>query len=105
MDKKDKVKKSGKMDKKDKVKENAHDQNSNITPETQEESPQKRIERLNNTFLLALDGDVDFHPSALQLLIDRMKRNENVGAACGRIHPIGAGCVFAFCGQLMFDVK
>jgi len=47
--------------------------------------------RLNNTFILALDGDVDFQPSALALLIDRMKKNDNVGAACGRIHPIGQG--------------
>jgi hypothetical protein len=44
-----------------------------------------------NTFLLALDGDVDFQPSAVQLLVDRMKKNLNVGAACGRIHPIGSG--------------
>ncbi|XP_052237923.1 chitin synthase chs-2-like [Dreissena polymorpha] len=45
----------------------------------------------DHTFILALDGDVDFQPSALQLLIDRMRRNPNVGAACGRIHPIGSG--------------
>ncbi|XP_033728979.1 chitin synthase chs-2-like [Pecten maximus] len=45
----------------------------------------------NNTFLLALDGDVDFQPSAVQLLVDRMKKNPKVGAACGRIHPIGSG--------------
>ncbi|KAH3754159.1 hypothetical protein DPMN_188822, partial [Dreissena polymorpha] len=45
----------------------------------------------DNTFILALDGDVDFQPSALQLLLDRMRRNTNVGAACGRIHPIGSG--------------
>jgi len=51
----------------------------------------KRTNRLNNTFILALDGDVDFQPSALALLIDRMKKNDNVGAACGRIHPIGQG--------------
>lgn len=44
-----------------------------------------------NTFLLALDGDVDFQPSAVQLLVDRMKKNDIVGAACGRIHPIGSG--------------
>ncbi|KAL5005923.1 hypothetical protein ScPMuIL_017081 [Solemya velum] len=44
-----------------------------------------------NTFLLALDGDVDFQPSAVQLLVDRMKKNPLVGAACGRIHPIGSG--------------
>ncbi|KAK3589754.1 hypothetical protein CHS0354_021081 [Potamilus streckersoni] len=45
----------------------------------------------DNMFLLALDGDVDFQPSAVRLLVDRMKRNSNVGAACGRIHPIGSG--------------
>lgn len=44
-----------------------------------------------NTFLLALDGDVDFQPNAVQLLVDRMRKNPNVGAACGRIHPIGSG--------------
>ena len=45
----------------------------------------------DNTFILALDGDVDFYPDAVQLLVDRMKRNNHVGAACGRIHPIGSG--------------
>ncbi|XP_062614047.1 chitin synthase chs-2-like [Saccostrea cucullata] len=45
----------------------------------------------NNTFILALDGDVDFKPEAVSLLLDRMKKNPLVGAACGRIHPIGSG--------------
>ncbi|XP_062604879.1 chitin synthase chs-1-like [Saccostrea cucullata] len=45
----------------------------------------------NNTFILALDGDVDFKPDAVSLLLDRMKKNPLVGAACGRIHPIGSG--------------
>ena len=51
----------------------------------------------DNTFLLTLDGDVDFQPSAVQLLVDRMKKNDKVGAACGRIHPVGTGgcCVGA----------
>lgn len=44
-----------------------------------------------NTFLLALDGDVDFKPEALQLLVDRLKKNRKVGVVCGRIHPIGSG--------------
>jgi len=44
-----------------------------------------------NTFLLSLDGDVDFRPDAVRLLVDRMKKNKKVGAACGRIHPIGSG--------------
>jgi hypothetical protein len=40
---------------------------------------------------MALDGDVDFSPEALQLLIDRMKKNPKVGATCGRIKPGGSG--------------
>ena len=44
-----------------------------------------------NTFILTLDGDVDFKPEAARLLVDRMKKNKKVGAACGRIHPIGTG--------------
>ena len=52
----------------------------------------KKLERrARNTFLLALDGDVDFYPPAVQLLVDRMRKNPLVGAACGRIHPIGDG--------------
>ena len=47
--------------------------------------------KANNTMLLALDGDVDFEPKALALLVDLMKRNPKVGAACGRIHPVGSG--------------
>jgi len=44
-----------------------------------------------NTYLLALDGDIDFKPEAVLLLVDMMKKNDDVGAACGRIHPIGSG--------------
>ena len=51
----------------------------------------RKMIRAQNTFLLALDGDVDFQPEALRLLIDRLKLNPHVGAACGRIHPIGSG--------------
>lgn len=47
--------------------------------------------KAENTFILALDGDVDFTPKAVRLLIDRMVKNEELGAACGRIHPIGKG--------------
>ncbi|KAF8790062.1 Chitin synthase chs-2 like protein [Argiope bruennichi] len=44
-----------------------------------------------NTFILALDGDINFRPHAVQLLVDLMKKNRNLGAACGRIHPVGSG--------------
>jgi len=38
-----------------------------------------------------LDGDIDFKAESVTLLVDRMKKNKKVGAACGRIHPIGTG--------------
>ncbi|KAL5005076.1 hypothetical protein ScPMuIL_018532 [Solemya velum] len=51
----------------------------------------RTFEKSENTYILALDGDVDFRPDAVQLLLDRMKKNKKVGAVCGRIHPIGSG--------------
>ena len=51
----------------------------------------KKQNRADHTFLLALDGDVDFEPLALRLLVDLMRKDIKVGAACGRIHPIGSG--------------
>nr|AJW72838.1 chitin synthase [Danio rerio] len=45
----------------------------------------------DNTYIMALDGDTDFHPKALILLVDRLRMYDNVGAACGRIHPTGMG--------------
>ncbi|CAC5411436.1 CHS1 [Mytilus coruscus] len=53
----------------------------------------KRWSQAENTYVMALDGDVDFSPEALQLLIDRMKKNTKVGATCGRIKPGGSGPV------------
>lgn len=47
-----------------------------------------------NTFILALDGDVEFKPEAVTRLLDLMKKDPLVGAACGRIHPIGTGKFF-----------
>ena len=44
-----------------------------------------------NTYILTLDGDIDFQPPAVSLLVDLMKKNKNLGAACGRIHPVGSG--------------
>ncbi|XP_038158757.1 chitin synthase chs-2-like isoform X1 [Cyprinodon tularosa] len=52
----------------------------------------KDLEReKHNTYLLALDGDTDFQPASVMLLIDRLKMYRGVGAACGRIHPTGSG--------------
>ncbi|XP_041867372.1 chitin synthase chs-2-like [Melanotaenia boesemani] len=50
----------------------------------------------HNTYILALDGDTDFHPASVMLLIDRLKMYPRVGAACGRIHPTGSGPVVWF---------
>jgi chitin synthase len=47
-----------------------------------------------NTFILTLDGDVDFTPQCVHLLVDLMKKNRRLGAACGRIHPRGSGRFF-----------
>jgi chitin synthase len=47
--------------------------------------------RARNTFILALDGDIDFKPQAVLLLLDLMKKDKKLGAACGRIHPTGNG--------------
>ncbi|XP_029299165.1 chitin synthase chs-2-like [Cottoperca gobio] len=52
---------------------------------------QHKPKEKNNTYILALDGDTDFQPAAVMLLIDRLKLYPRVGAACGRIHPTGSG--------------
>ncbi|XP_002048317.3 chitin synthase chs-2 [Drosophila virilis] len=59
--------------------------------ETEQLSARRKAVIAENTFLLALDGDIDFQPRAVQLLIDRMKAIDELGAACGRIHPVGRG--------------
>jgi chitin synthase len=43
-----------------------------------------------------MDGDVDFGPDSVRMLVDRMKKNKRVGAACGRVHPIGSGPMIWF---------
>ncbi|XP_028966439.1 chitin synthase-like [Galendromus occidentalis] len=54
-------------------------------------TPQQKQIRARNTFILALDGDINFKPQAVKLLMDLMKKNDHLGAACGRIHPVGSG--------------
>ncbi|XP_023222883.1 uncharacterized protein LOC111624303 isoform X2 [Centruroides sculpturatus] len=51
----------------------------------------RKSQRAENTYILALDGDINFRPFAVQLLVDLMKKNPVLGAACGRIHPVGSG--------------
>ena len=50
----------------------------------------------DDTFLLALDGDVDFDHLAVTRLLDVMQKNKNIGAACGRIHPTGSGMIAGY---------
>ena len=54
-------------------------------------SNNQQQETAKYTYILALDGDVDFEPEAVLSLMRRMKKSPMVGAACGRIHPIGSG--------------
>ena len=50
---------------------------------------EERDNYASNTFLLALDGDVDFLPDSIVKVVDLAKRNKSIGAVCGRIHPTG----------------
>ncbi|XP_036439164.1 chitin synthase 1 [Colossoma macropomum] len=61
-----------------------------LLPNYDNDSKRKYISD-DNTYILALDGDTDFHPSAVILLVDRLRMYASVGAACGRIHPTGMG--------------
>lgn len=59
--------------------------------EREDLTPKSKEVISENTFLLALDGDIDFQPNAVHLLVALMKKNKGLGAACGRIHPLGSG--------------
>lgn len=56
-----------------------------------------------NTYILTLDGDIDFQPTSVQLLVDLMRKNPMLGAACGRIHPTGSG-VMAWYQQFEYAI-
>uniref|UniRef100_A0A1I7VAU2 chitin synthase n=1 Tax=Loa loa TaxID=7209 RepID=A0A1I7VAU2_LOALO len=45
----------------------------------------------DNTYILAIDGDSKFEPSAVMKLLRLMNMKNEIGCACGRIHPIGEG--------------
>ncbi|XP_075719841.1 chitin synthase chs-2-like [Rhinoderma darwinii] len=64
---------------------------SEQNPGQQKNIEKELLKAKSNTYILALDGDTDFQPSSLMLLIDRLKMYTGVGAACGRIHPTGIG--------------
>ena len=46
-----------------------------------------------NTYILALDGDVTFKSDSIVKLIDLMRKDDRMGAVCGRIHPVGNGLI------------
>lgn len=58
-----------------------------------------------NTYVLTLDGDIDFRPAAVKVLVDLMKKDRDLGAACGRIHPVGSGTRYAVCDKLIFRLN
>lgn len=66
------------------------DSETYLLPSHDNDSKRKHISD-DNTYIMALDGDTDFQPGALILLVDRLRMYDNVGAACGRIHPTGMG--------------
>nr|AAG39382.1 chitin synthase [Dirofilaria immitis] len=45
----------------------------------------------DNTYILAIDGDSKFEPSSVMKLLRLMNMKNEIGCACGRIHPIGEG--------------
>lgn len=42
-------------------------------------------------FILSVDGDTGFSPDAIEQLFECIKKDDQIGAACGRIHPKGSG--------------
>ena len=72
---------------------------------SQEYNLRRLQDKADNTFLLALDGDVDFEPKAMLLLVDLLRKDEKVGAACGRIHPTGSGTFICIQQDLHSDAK
>lgn len=47
----------------------------------------------DNTFILTTDADIVFSREAVEIVIDLLCRDQQVGAVCGRVHPLGSGPV------------
>lgn len=45
---------------------------------------------MENTFLLTLDGDMDFRPKAAHILMDMMKTQRDLAVICNRNYPTGS---------------
>ena len=54
-------------------------------------NPVRKELQAQNTYILTLDGDVDFKPDAVTALVERMRSDTNLGSVCGRVHPLGSG--------------
>jgi len=59
------------------------------TDEMEISGTHEKLEK-DKCFILALDGDVDFDPPALEIVLNRLKRNDHVAACCSQIHPKGS---------------
>jgi chitin synthase len=44
-----------------------------------------------DTYILTTDADIKFDADSVEALLDRLIRDPNVGAVCGRTHPLGHG--------------
>ena len=53
-----------------------------------------------DTYILTTDADIRFDADSVEALLDRLIRDPNVGAVCGRTHPLGHGPVVWY---QMFD--
>ncbi|CAG5104798.1 Oidioi.mRNA.OKI2018_I69.chr1.g1552.t1.cds [Oikopleura dioica] len=47
--------------------------------------------REENSFILAIDGDVDFRPVDFDLVLSRMLDSSEIAACCSQIEPTGSG--------------
>ncbi|XP_062523518.1 uncharacterized protein LOC134198189 isoform X2 [Corticium candelabrum] len=45
----------------------------------------------DNTFVLMTDADSVFDFEAVEIVLDRLCRDQLVGGVCGRVHPVGSG--------------
>ncbi|XP_071050760.1 chitin synthase chs-2-like [Onthophagus taurus] len=64
---------------------------------------QKELEA-ENTYILSVDGDIHFRPKGVEMLLEQMKRDKTLGAACGRVHPVGKG-IFAWYQKFEYAIS
>ena len=52
-----------------------------------------RRNQIDTTYVLTTDGDVEFEPEDVDILLDRLNMDERVGGVSGRVYPEGDGPV------------